>query len=162
MTIDLSNNFTNQPLVLQTNHTLRSAYEAMDGDSQSEIPFLVWLLENPDSPLSLPGKIYLYKHDYLHILLERGFSLYDEAFIIGFTMGNDLNTKWLHVYLFKLISSIFYPKKYRFSEKHFQEFNLGFMYGKEVQTKNINSIDFQAYEYKKISEIREKLGMNIY
>ncbi|RUT04216.1 hypothetical protein DSM106972_044440 [Dulcicalothrix desertica PCC 7102] len=144
---------------LQTNQTLRSAYEEMDGDPQSKIPFLVWLLENPDSPLSLPGKIYLYKHDYLHLLLKRGFSLDDEAFIVGFTMGNDSNTKWFHIALFKLISSKFYPKKYQFTKKHFQEFYLGFEYGKKVKTKNINSLDFELYYNKPILEIREQLGI---
>lgn len=50
----------------------------------------MWLLENPDSPLPFAGKIDLYRHDCLHLLLERGLSVEDEAFVVGFTMGNDL------------------------------------------------------------------------
>ena len=72
---------------------LREALQSMGGDPPSSIPFLLWLLENPDSPIALPGKIDLYRHDCLHLLLDRGFSLYDEAFVVGFTMGNDVQTQ---------------------------------------------------------------------
>lgn len=73
--------------------TLGEAYQALSGSSPSDIPFLSELLENPDSPIALRCKIYLEDHDCLHLLLNRGLSLEDEAFIIGFTMGNDLKTK---------------------------------------------------------------------
>ncbi|OWY63259.1 hypothetical protein B7486_54070, partial [cyanobacterium TDX16] len=76
--------------------SLAQAYNLIVGDCPAEIPFFVWLLENPDSSFALPGKIHLRQHDYLHLLLGRGFSASDEAYVIGFTMGNDLRTKRWH------------------------------------------------------------------
>ncbi len=67
--------------------TLEAAIREINGDPASSIPFLVWLLENLASPIALPGKIDLYCHDCLHVLLNKGFSLEDEAFVVGFTMG---------------------------------------------------------------------------
>ncbi|OWY60326.1 hypothetical protein B7486_69780, partial [cyanobacterium TDX16] len=39
--------------------TLAQAYNLIVGDCLAEIPFVVWLVENPDSPFALPGKIHL-------------------------------------------------------------------------------------------------------
>jgi hypothetical protein len=61
--------------------TLRQRLNQLGGDRPDQIPFLVWLLENPDSCFALPGCIDLHGHDCLHVLLQRGFSPYDEAFV---------------------------------------------------------------------------------
>jgi hypothetical protein len=141
--------------------TLKSVYQTLNGDKQLDIPFLVWLLENPKSFLNFPGNIDLCRHDYLHILLERNFSLEDEAFLVGFAMGNDIKTKPVHCLILKIISKYFYPKSYRFTQKHLQLFDLGFLYGKKVKTRNINNLDFSIYEDATISEIRNELGIDI-
>ena len=60
---------------------------------QSKIHWLVWLLENPNSPVSLTGAIDLYNHDIIHILLDRGMEVKDEAMVSGFTMGNSTATR---------------------------------------------------------------------
>lgn len=146
----------------QADLTLHNAYEKMKGDPPSKIPFIIWLLENPDSPLPFAGKIDLYRHDCLHLLLKRSFSLYDEAFIIGFTMGNDLQTRWFHIILFKLISRTFYPLQFRFNSHHLIAFDLGYLYGSKVRSKNINKIDFQNYQHKSIQQIRQELGIDTY
>lgn len=146
----------------QGDKKLDNAYQEMNGDAPSKIPFLVWLLENPASPLPFPGKIDLYRHDCLHLLLERGFSLEDEAFVVGFTMGNDPYTKWFHITLFKLISSRFYPRKFRFNKTHLLMFDFGFVYGSQVITKELNTFDFHIYENQTISKIRQDLGIDIY
>ncbi|MBV6621425.1 MAG: hypothetical protein KI793_00465 [Rivularia sp. (in: Bacteria)] len=146
----------------ENNQTLNSVYRRLSGDSPSTIPFLVWLLENPDSPLPFAGKIDLYKHDCLHLILEKSFSLDDEAFVVGFTMGNDSQTNWLHIVLFKFVSRKLYPQKFRFNSQHLTIFDLGYLYGRKVKTKNINKIDFQAYQNKSIAEIRKHLGIDIY
>lgn len=99
--------------------TLLDSLESIKRDKQCQIPWIVRLLENPQSPFALPGKIDLFNHDCLHILLEREFSLQDEAFIIGFCMGNDPQTKPNHVKIFKTVSSYLYPKKYRFKTDDF-------------------------------------------
>ena len=60
--------------------------------NKSEVPWLIWLMENPKSPLHLHGASALNDHDYVHIILDKGQANDDEAFVIGFTMGNDWNT----------------------------------------------------------------------
>ncbi|MBD2663507.1 hypothetical protein B6N60_03401 [Richelia sinica FACHB-800] len=139
---------------------LNDVLKTLKGDIQSDIPFLIWLLENPDSFLALPGKISLYNHDCLHILLNKGFSLEDEAFLIGFCMGNDMNTKPIHCLIFKCISQYLYPRKSRFNKNHLQSFDLGFAYGREVSFKNINNFDFSLYIDYTLAEIRELLNLH--
>lgn len=140
--------------------TLKEAYQTLGGDPPSKIPFLIWLLENPKSPLRLPGNIDLYRHDCLHILLNRSFSLDDEAFVVGFTIGNDVKTKKIHLMIFKIISTLFYPKQYRFNQKNYVFFEAGLILGKKISTKNLNRFDFTSYENLPISAIRQKLGIS--
>lgn len=76
-------------------------------------------------------------------------------------MGNDVNTKLFHVALFKFISKTFYNRKFRFRQEDFQVFDLGYLYGRELITKNINTIDFSIHKYKNISEVRRELKINL-
>ena len=97
--------------------------------NKSEVPWLVWLMENPKSPIHLHGASALNDHDYVHIILDKGQANDDEAFVIGFTMGNDDRTKEWEVKLFKFVSSKLYPKKERFTQEQLKIFDEGFMYG---------------------------------
>ena len=84
------------------NITLKEAQQYLvNGHKPEEIPWIIRLLENPASIVALPGKITLYNHDCLHILLEKELTLTGEAFVIGFTMGNDLKTNWFHLLIYK-------------------------------------------------------------
>lgn len=140
--------------------TLRDAVQQLAIDSQADTPLIIWLLENPSSSIALPGKIDLYGHDCLHIILNRGHSPADEAFVLGFTMGNDTQTNWLHQLLFKLCSSTVYPKKYRFSWKDFRFFDAGFIYGRSIQVRNLNRMDLRVYQNRTVSQVREQLGIS--
>ena len=80
---------------------------------QSGIHWFVWLLENPKSPISLTGAIDLYHHDIIHILLNRGMEVKDEAVVIGFTMGNSETTKPWVKWLFEFCVRYLYPEGYR-------------------------------------------------
>lgn len=91
--------------------TLHDAVQQLSINSQADTPFMIWLLEHPSSSIALPGKIDLYGHDCLHAILNRGHSPPDEAFILGFTMGNDSQTTWLHKLLYKVAAFTVYPKK---------------------------------------------------
>lgn len=125
-----------------------------------EIPMIVRLLENPDSFCALPGKIYLYNHDCLHILLEQNTSIEGEAFVIGFCMGNDLRTTWIHIAIFKFFSCYLYPPKYRFNSQCLIDFDLGFIYGKNLKLKNINQLNFLNYSNYFIEDIQSILTIN--
>lgn len=138
---------------------LGKALKAMNGDLPSKIPFLIRLLENPASPVALPGKIDLYRHDCLHLLLDRKFSAYDEAFVVGFTMGNDTQINRFHLAFFKFVSFWFYPKVYRFNRSHLQVFDLGVAYGQAISVRDINQFDFRAYEERPLGDLQTALGI---
>ncbi len=141
--------------------TLIHAYQRFGGLEQSEVPWPIWLLENPDSPLALAGAIPLKEHDYLHILLNRGKSPDDEAFIIGFTMGNDVNLNTFHTWLLKLASCFLYPKEYRFTRKHWSHFDAGIQAGKQLQTKNLCRFDFSSFEKMNLEQLRTVLQIDL-
>ena len=95
----------------------------------SNIHWLIWLLENPKSPFHLHGACKLKDHDYIHIILDRGQMIEDEAFVIGFTMGNDDRIQIWEKRLFKFISHWLYPKNDRFTKDHLEIYDQGFEYG---------------------------------
>ena len=146
---------------LTLKESLNNIVEQMGGGGQEDIPFIVWLLENPDSMLALPGKINLYNHDCLHILLDLGISLDDEAFVVGFTMGNDLKTNRSHLAIFKILSKLLYPKEYNFNEAQFKLFDLAFSYGRKLRFKNLNELDFKVHEEKTVGELRNLFGIKL-
>ena len=145
-------NWTSQAI---DNQTLKSVYQQADLDEQSDIPLIIRLFENPSSPLALPGKISLHDHDCLHILLGLGVSPQQEAFLIGFTMGNDDQTKSWHVKLFKFLSRFIYPLNYQFNLNELKIFDLGFEYGKQFKFRNLNLIEFKQFYDLTIKELRE-------
>lgn len=141
------------------NQTLSSIYQQTNLDNQSDIPLIIRLLENPTSPIALPGKISLHNHDCLHIVLGIGVSSQEEAFIVGFTMGNDDCTKQWHVRLFKFFSQFIYPAKYRFNSQEIDIFDRGFEYGKKLKYRNINKLEFSCFLNLTIKEIRHLFGI---
>lgn len=145
----------------QSHLTLKNSLQSFNGDEQSDIPFMVQLLENPESIFPFPGKINLYNHDCLHILLERGISLFDEAFVVGFTMGSDLKTNRFHLAVFKFLSNLLYPQQYKFNQEQFKLFKIAFNYGRKLKVKNLNQIDFKVYENQTVGELRKLLGIDL-
>lgn len=152
---------TEAPSNQEVELTLHEAYSAFAGDPQHSIPLPVWFLENPDSPLSFPGQIYLREHDYLHILLDRGVTPEDEAFVVGFTMGNDPKTTEQHVAAFKFAARFIYPKLYRFTTAHLMIFDWGFRFGSRTTVKNLNVLDYTPFFEMKLTQFREQIGIDI-
>jgi hypothetical protein len=141
--------------------TLQEAVGLLGGFSEADVPWQIWLFENPNSPIALPGKISLFNHDCLHVLLNRGLSNEDEAFIIGFTMGNDRKTRWVHLVIFKLISRYFYPVKYRFTWDQMKSFDLGYRLGGLSAIENLNSSNFSLYANKTVTHVRQPLRIDL-
>ena len=142
------------------NIKLKEAYEQLRKDDPSAIPFLIWLLENPDSPISFPGKISLQEHDYIHILLGRGQSTEDEAYVVGFTIGSDTQTSWIHLVIFKFFARYFYPQKYRMGAKELQVFEKGFSTARQMRITALNQFNFKAHEHQNIASLRKMLGFS--
>lgn len=128
----------------------------------TEIPLIVWLLENPESIISLPGKISLQDHDYLHSLLDCNRSPTGEAIVIGSCMGSDPNTKKIHILIFKLFARYVYPQAYKLSKKDLTNFDRGFDYGKYLYRKNkvpLNQI--KSSQFNSVEQARIYLGINV-
>mgnify|MGYP003676675380 FL=1 len=119
----------------------------------------MWLLENPNSPISLTGAVDLENHDLVHILLDRGMTILDEAMVIGFTMGNSTDTTSLVKWLFEFCAKYIYPKGYKFNDAEIVEFNRGYAYGYTRPKRNIHLASFNFIE--NVSDIRKKWGINI-
>ena len=126
---------------------------------QSKIHWLVWLLENPKSPISLTGAIDLYNHDIIHILLDRGMEVRDEASVIGFTMGNSETTSSCVRWLFEFCARYLYPESYRFNEYDLLEFERGFAYGYTRSRRNIHLAKFDVK--RDIEEIRKEWDIEL-
>jgi len=97
--------------------TLASMYDSMPRDSMSTVPWYVRLLEHPASSLALAGSVDLFGHDCLHILLGRGLLQQDEAFVLGFTMGQQRLLLGPSSALFRFCARHLYQGIYRFSER---------------------------------------------
>jgi ubiquinone biosynthesis protein Coq4 len=141
--------------------TLKKAYSQLPGDLPQDIPFLVWLFENPDSPLPFPGKISLKSHDYLHLILDLDLSCQSEAFVVGFTMGNDVGSHRVFITLFKLVARFLYPQKYRFYLLDIQYFGKGLRFGQDLPRKNLNACIFEDFKEDTLKDIRGDLEINI-
>ncbi len=126
---------------------------------QSKIHWLVWLLENPNSPVSLTGAIDLYNHDIIHILLDRGMEVKDEALVIGFTMGNSTATSSWVRWLFEFCAKYIYPEGYRFDEHDLLEYERGFAYGYTRPRRNIHQARFDVK--RDVEEIRNEWGIEL-
>ncbi|MCU0550369.1 MAG: NCS2 family permease [Leptolyngbya sp. Prado105] len=139
--------------------TLHDAAQQLATDRLEDEPWIVWLFEDVNSAIALPGKISLYGHDSLHAILNRGHSPADEAFVGGFTMGNTTQAKRIHQFLYKLITSQLYPKKYRLPWTVFQSFDAGFSYGRSIPLRNLHQTDFSIYQHCTVSQVRQQLGI---
>ena len=129
---------------------------------QKDISWLVWLIENPKSPFHLHGAATLHDHDHIHVLLRRGQANDDEAFVIGFTMGNDDRTKSWESKLFKFISRWLYPKGERFTKKQIKIFDSGFKYGQSKLNlyKRIGEFDWDKMDKNTpLDEVKKSFGV---
>ena len=124
----------------------------------TSINWFVWLIENPKSPISLAGAVDLYNHDIIHIILNRGMDVKDEAMVIGFTMGNSESSSGLSKWLFLLCARLLYPDGYRFSAEEVKEYNKGYSYGMTRRKRNIHLEKFNINE--DVADIRRRFGVN--
>ncbi len=141
--------------------TLGEVRKTLPANSPEDISKIVKLFENPKSPIALKGAVNLERHDCIHIVLGRGLLPQDEAFVIGFTMGTSKNISKLEKFIFKAASMYLYPKKYRFSRRHMKAYELGLACGKKSKASKIYEFPFEDYQGVKLSELREKLGIDI-
>lgn len=145
--------------------TLGEVLDTLPASPPEDIPWIIQLLENPRYWwLPMPGRITLMRHDAIHVLLGRGLSRQDEAFVIGFTMG----ASWKHSGWFRNVQyrvfrwcvSHLYRPPHRFNENDLRVFDMGFAKGEQSSAENLESFPFERFLDLTISELRTRLGIN--
>lgn len=131
------------------------------GLKQSDIPFIVQLVENPayDFPgIDLfHGDTDLAAHDRLHIILGRGLLPKDEAFVIGFTMGSSNRVSTTEERLYAFFAKHLYPREYRFSEEDVQVFRDAVHLGFISDCVSLSSADLAVYDAMPLVDARAAL-----
>ena len=140
--------------------TLGDVLDSLPAANPDDIPFLIRLLENPASPIALPGAITLARHDAIHVLLGRGLLPQDEAFVIGFTMGASKNCKNWQKMLFKFASRYFYPGPYRFSRDDLLAYDMAFGLGSSSAAEDLEYFPFERFMDLSIRDLRKRLGID--
>lgn len=141
--------------------TLQSVLDTLPGNDSTDISLIVKLIENPRSPFSLPGAISLEAHDCVHAIVGRGLLNQDEAFVIGFTMGNASDLKYWQENLYKYYAAYVFPKIYRFGERELIAFDMGVTFGKTRRHKNIHKVNFEPLKNRTMGEIRAMFDINV-
>jgi len=145
--------------------TLRDAYESLIsiGNSQDEVPLIVRLAENPEYHFSglgfFKGRVTLEQHDYIHIVLGRGLTLMDEAFVLGFTMGSTDRVSTQEANLFNWINQILYPKPYRFTPEGTQVFKDAVALAYVSDCTPLETVDFHPMLDWSLRKVREAIHL---
>lgn len=123
--------------------------------SAPNIPWIVRLFENPNSPFYLPGPTTMLMHDTIHVILGRGLLNQDEAFVIGFGMGSSLGATQVQRMVFEFVSTTFYPKAYRFNNNERKIFNWGFEMAQKMKIDSLHLADERELGRMTIEEVRK-------
>ena len=140
--------------------TLEEKLAELKLDRSKNIPYIVKLFRSPRSPLALPGSISQANYHYLCALLNRRGTPKDEAFMMGFCLGNHPHTTLLHIGIFNLVAYYLFPHPFRFSKSDFFFFDLGFAYGKSLTTR-FDLIDFTKYKDISLSMLRTEFNITL-
>lgn len=141
--------------------TLGEVMDRLPGFAADEIPALVRLFENPESPIALTGACTLAQHDAIHVLIGRGLLDQDEAFTIGFTAGTckeQLTEDQKQAYRVILQA---YAEPYRIHGKDLLAFDLGVKAGIVSPCRNIHQIDVSSMRLRRLGDLREEVGIDV-
>jgi hypothetical protein len=134
---------------------------SLPGASDVDIPEIVRQLENPSSPVALPGAVTLRRHDVIHILLGRGLLDQDEAFVLGFTMGNDSKYRDADGVLMRKALEHWYPEPFRILGNKLQIFNLGVQTGQRMGIPDIAHIPIEELRSQSVGQARQELKISV-
>ncbi len=139
--------------------TIGEVLATLPGDEPQSIPWSVRLFENPGSPLALPGNTTLERHDPLHVLLGRGITIWDEAFVLGVTMGAARNVRTWHLHLYLWWVSCITPEPFHFDAKARKAFWLGVKMARDLNLRNLDQVLLEEMVNQKVSAVRRQLGI---
>jgi len=147
--------------------TLRGAYVRLMavGNPSGDVPLIVKLAENPEFHFLgfgfFKGRVTLKQHDYIHIVLGRGLTLMDEAFVIGFTMGSSNRVSTQEKEMFSFIASKLYPKPYRFTKDGTQVFKDAVHMGYISDCDPLEGVDFEPLLDLPLGEVRRRIKLEV-
>jgi hypothetical protein len=144
---------------LDDTETLEDAYARMPGDGASSVPRYVRVLENPASPLALPGAIDLFGHDCIHIVLGRGALPADEAFVLGVTMGTSGNLARWQERLFAFAVSNVYRGPWRLGPSDLLLFHMAVQFAAHQGIKPLAKVPWRSMGKRSLADIRPSLGI---
>ncbi|GAA2663165.1 hypothetical protein [Streptomyces lunalinharesii] len=140
--------------------TLRTVYDAMPGDDSAAIPWYVRLLENPASPVALPGAVDLLGHDCIHILLGRGTLPPDEAFVVGFTMGASGALGAWQEKVFALGARHLYRGGFRFSRTDLEVFRTAVDFARDTGIRPLHTLPWRDLMHHSLGRLRASVGID--
>ncbi|MCI4066215.1 Coq4 family protein [Micromonospora sp. R77] len=146
---------------LDGEQTLGEAYAEMPGDDASVVPWYVRLLENPASPVALPGAIDLRGHDCVHIVFGRGTTSADEAFVLGVTMGSTGRAAGWQRQVFALAARHLYRGPWRLSERDVLLFHLAVEFIRQQGVQPLNAVRWDDLWDEPLKKIRSSLGIRV-
>jgi hypothetical protein len=142
--------------------SLAEVYETLPGNAPSKVPWYVRTLEHPSSPLALAGATDLFGHDCIHVVLGRGLTPQDEAFVLGFTMGASRRSCSWQRRLYRLCAQRIYRGAYRFSRLDGEVFDFAVEAARSAGTEPLHRSDFyRARFHHPLGDIRRALGVKV-
>lgn len=112
--------------------SMQQLLDSLPGADEGAIPMAVQWFEDPSSPLALPGAVSLAWHDAIHILLGRGLLDQDEAFVVGFAMGNASTFRGEDAVTLRNALAHDYPEPFRVHGPKLAVFDLGIEAGRSI------------------------------
>lgn len=132
---------------------------SLPGALDVEIPEVVRRLENPSSPVALPGAVSLPRHDVIHLLLGRGLLDQDEAFVVGFTMGNSSEFRDADGLVMRQALEHWYPEPFRIFGNKLDVFDLGVQAGKTTGLPDISLTPLEDLRNRTLGKARLDLRL---
>lgn len=140
--------------------TVEKIIDTMPAVAASKIPWIIKLLENPESSFRFRGAVSLKDHDVLHVLLGRGLQDQDEAFVIGFAMGTAKKASPIQRRILRFVLGRLYPEPYRIPTSLLPAFDLGFACGRETGTKDLYKQKLDSLLGKTVRQARIECGID--
>jgi hypothetical protein len=140
--------------------SMQTALDTLPGVQEGGIPKEVRLFEDPKSTIALPGAVSLAWHDAIHILLGRGLLDQDEAFVVGFTMGNSSSFRNEDAVTLRNAFSHLYPEPFRVHGKKLLAFDLGIEAGRSIGVPDLAMREGHLSNASPLGQWRDQLGID--
>ncbi len=141
--------------------TIQDVMDTLPAAGPMDIPWIVRLLENPESWIRFRGAVSLEDHDVLHILLGRGLQDQDEAFVVGFAMGTAKRASWFQKRVLRWVLSRLYPEPYRVPTNLLPAFDLGVECGMKTGCKDLYKMSLHELVSLPLTEARAQCGIQL-